>query len=40
VNWQPQGRLESDLIDLARREAAAAKARGYLRAFRLDEPRG
>jgi hypothetical protein len=38
AGWQPQGSLESELIDLARREAAAARARGFLRAFRLDEP--
>ncbi len=38
ASWQPQGRIESDLIDLARREAAAASERGYLRAFRLDNP--
>jgi hypothetical protein len=40
AGWQPQGPLERELIELAKREAEAAKARGYLRAFRLDEPRG
>jgi hypothetical protein len=38
AGWQPQGPLEADLIGLARREAAAASERGFLRAFTLDTP--
>ena len=39
ATWTPQGRLESDLIDLARSEAALTRARGYPLAFRLANPR-
>jgi hypothetical protein len=37
ATWQPQGTLEAELVERARLEAATAKARGYLRAFRLDQ---
>lgn len=38
--WQPSGPLEGELIELARREAASARRRGYLLPFRLENPRG
>lgn len=37
--WQPAGPVEADLIEHARREAAATKRRGYPLAFRLEDPR-
>lgn len=37
--WAPAGPLEADLIEHARREAAAARQRGYPLAFRLEHPR-
>jgi hypothetical protein len=39
AKWEPAGPLEAELIDHARREAASAQQRGFLRAFRLDNPR-
>lgn len=39
VTWQPEAGLETDLIEHARREAAAAKDRGFPLAFRLANPR-
>jgi hypothetical protein len=39
ANWQPQGALERELIDHARREAESAAARGFPLAFRLESPR-
>jgi hypothetical protein len=39
AKWQPEATLEAELIEHARREAAAAQQRGFLRAFRLDNPR-
>jgi len=38
AHWQPAGRLETDLIEHARREAALARERGVLLAFRLADP--
>ena len=38
-DWQPKGPLEAELIDHARREAAAARKRGYPLAMRLENPR-
>jgi hypothetical protein len=38
-HWQPAGRLEAELIDHARREAAATHKRGFPLAFRLETPR-
>lgn len=38
-NWTPRGSLEAELVEEARQEAAAARARGFLHAFRLDRPR-
>ena len=37
--WQPQGILEGELIELARREAEASRHRGFLLPFRLEHPR-
>lgn len=37
--WAPSGRLETELIELARHEAAASRQRGYPLAFRLENPR-
>ena len=37
--WQPAGALEGELIDHARREAAASRLRGHLLPFRLEHPR-
>ena len=39
TNWNPVGRLETELVEHARQEAAAARERGYPRVFRLDRPR-
>lgn len=39
AGWQPQGALEAELIDHARREADLAKQRGYPLAFGLENPR-
>jgi hypothetical protein len=39
AGWAPTGRLETELIEHARREAAASRQRGYPLAFRLEEPR-
>lgn len=36
--WQPKGKLEAELIDRARAEAALAQKRGYLLPFRLENP--
>ncbi len=38
-DWEPEGRLERDLIEHARREAALATERGFPLAFRLADPR-
>jgi hypothetical protein len=38
-DWQPKGALEAELIEHARREAAAARRRGYPLAMRLENPR-
>ena len=38
-NWKPTGALESELIEHARREAAATRLRGYPLAFKLENPR-
>lgn len=38
-NWKPTGALETELIEHARREAAATRLRGYPLAFRLENPR-
>jgi len=38
-DWRPEGSLESELIDHARREAAAARTRGYPLPMRLENPR-
>ena len=38
-DWRPTGPLEAELIDHARREAAAARKRGYPLAMRLENPR-
>jgi hypothetical protein len=38
-DWQPKGHLEAELIEHARREAAAARRRGYPLAMRLEDPR-
>jgi hypothetical protein len=38
-DWRPKGPLESELIEHARREAAASRKRGYPLAMRLEEPR-
>jgi hypothetical protein len=38
-DWRPKGRLETELIEHARREAAAARMRGYPLAMRLEHPR-
>jgi hypothetical protein len=38
-DWHPQGRLEAELIEHARREAASARKRGYPLAMRLENPR-
>lgn len=40
AGWAPTGRLEADLIDHAREEAAASRRRGFPLAFRLENPRG
>jgi hypothetical protein len=40
ANWQPEARLEADLIDHASREAALSVQRGFPLAFRLANPRG
>ena len=37
--WTPVGPLEGELIEHARREAEASRARGYLLPFRLESPR-
>jgi hypothetical protein len=37
--WQPRGTVETELIDLARQEAAGSMKRGMLLAFRLVNPR-
>lgn len=37
--WQPTEPLETELIELARHEAEAARRRGYLLPFRLETPR-
>jgi hypothetical protein len=37
--WKPAGALESELVEHARREAAAARLRGFPLAFRLEDPR-
>ena len=39
TGWQPQGPLETELIEHARREAASATKRGYLLPFHLEHPR-
>ena len=39
AGWQPAGPLETELVAHARREAAAAQARGCLLPFRLEDPR-
>jgi hypothetical protein len=39
ANWQPQGALEEELIEQARREAALSLERGFPLAFRLADPR-
>ncbi len=39
AGWQPAGALEAELIEHARREAAASRQRGYLLPFRLEHPR-
>lgn len=39
AGWQPAGPLEAELVEHARREAAATAARGYPLAFRLENPR-
>jgi hypothetical protein len=39
ANWSPVGRLETELVEHARQEAAAARERGYPWVFRLDRPR-
>ena len=39
ADWKPNGPLEAELIDHARREAEASKQRGYLLPFRLESPR-
>jgi hypothetical protein len=39
AGWQPAGALEGELIEHARREAAASRSRGYLLPFRLEHPR-
>ena len=38
-SWQPAGPLEAELVELARHEAALSRQRGYLLAFRLQNPR-
>jgi len=38
-DWQPKGALEAELIEHARREAAAARKRGYPLAMRLEHGR-
>jgi hypothetical protein len=39
AGWKPAGPLEAELVEHARREAAAAAQRGYPLAFRLENPR-
>jgi hypothetical protein len=38
-DWHPTGALEAELVEHARREAAAARLRGYPLAMRLENPR-
>ena len=40
AGWQPEGRLEGEMIEHARHESALAVRRGYPLAFRLASPRG
>jgi hypothetical protein len=39
AEWRPNGPLEAELIDHARREAESSKRRGFLLPFRLENPR-
>lgn len=39
-SWQPSGALETELVELARSEAALTRTRGYPLAFRLQHPLG
>ncbi len=39
ADWTPEGRMETDLVEHARREAALATERGFPLAFRLAAPR-
>jgi hypothetical protein len=39
ATWRPQGTVEAELIEHARREAALARERGFPLAFRLADPR-
>lgn len=39
AGWAPAGRVEAELIEHARGEAAAARTRGFPLAFRLENPR-
>jgi len=39
ADWEPEGRLEADLVEHARREAGLATERGFPLAFRLANPR-
>jgi hypothetical protein len=40
AGWVPTGQLEAELVEHARREAAASRQRGFPLAFRLENPRG